>query len=275
MTGRFVHGLRLIWLNVGFYSGLILMTTVSIVFISFPALCWFRFVRGLNKGAAMRQLVWYYGRAWTKLLAFFVPVKLENCAMPLPKPCIITPNHQSFFDTYCFAFMPERDVVFAVRAWPFLIPFYGPYMRLAGYLNTESGNAEELLCQSKEILNNGACIGVFPEGTRSPNGKMSRFHSGAFHLAALTGVPIVPVCMEGTGVFLHRNGFLLRPARIAVKVLDPVYPRDFADSGDEVPLLLRKTVKARLQKALDELRSECPDRTLNINTKESSCNAMP
>ncbi|MDR1947284.1 MAG: 1-acyl-sn-glycerol-3-phosphate acyltransferase [Desulfovibrio sp.] len=257
MRHRLSYALKLVWLNTGFYGGLIILTAVSIVFISFPALCLFRFARGFDKGAAMRNLVWLYGRAWTKLLAFFVPLKLENCDRSLPTPCIITPNHQSFFDTYCFAFMPERNVVFAVRAWPFRIPFYGPYMRLAGYLNTESGNAEEILRRSKEILAGGACIGVFPEGTRSPDGKMRRFHGGAFHLAVLTGVPVVPVCMEGTGIFLHRDGFLLRPARISVKVLDPVHPRDFTEYGDEAPLLLRKTVKAHIQKALDEIRSEC------------------
>lgn len=258
MLNRLGYIARLVWLNAGFYSGLVVLTVFSIIFISMPALCWFRFVRGCDKGSAMRQLVWYYGRAWTRLLTLFVPVKLENCDKALPKPCIITPNHQSFFDTYCFAFMPEPDVVFAVRAWPFRLPFYGPYMRLAGYLNTEGQDVADLLRHSKDVLFNGACIGIFPEGTRSPDGKIGRFRSGAFHLAVLTGVPVVPVCMEGTGRFLHRSGLLLRPARIAIRVLDPVSPADFEEYGVEAPRLLRKATKARIQKALEDLRSECP-----------------
>lgn len=257
MPDRTGYTLRLVWLNVGFYSSLIFLTVFSIVFVSLPALCWLRFIRGLDKGAAMRRLVWHYGRAWTRLLVFFVPVTLENCQKPLPKPCIITPNHQSFFDTYCFAFMPEPDVVFAVRAWPFRMPFYGPYMRLAGYLNTESADAAALLRQARDILAKGTCIGVFPEGTRSRDGSMGRFRGGAFHLAVLTGTPVLPVCIEGTGRLLHRSGFLLRPSRIVIRVLDPVYPADFAGHGPEAPRLLRKAVKARIQKALDEARLEC------------------
>lgn len=266
---RLAYGLKLAWLNIGFYSGLIFMTAFSIVFISAPALCWLRYARGFDKGTAMRRLVWYYGRAWTKLLAVFVPLRLENCDRPLPKPCIITPNHQSFFDTYCFAFMPEPDVVFAVRAWPFRIPFYGPYMKLAGYLNTESERPEELLRQSKAVLDKGACIGVFPEGTRSTDGRMRRFHGGAFHLAVIAGVPVLPVCVDGTGIFLRKGGLLLRPASIAIRVLDPVHPQAFADTGEEAPLVLRRTVKARIQEALDALRSDVPHETdSNLKPKE-------
>lgn len=250
------YALKLVWLNAGFYGCLVFMTAFSIVFLSVPIFSWFRFGRGFDKGKAMRHLIWWYGRAWARLLAFFVPLQLENVDRPLPKPCIIAPNHQSFFDTYCFGFMSEPDVVFAVRAWPFRIPFYAPYMRTAEYLNTEGMSSEELLKKSKAVLDKGACIGVFPEGTRSRDGRMQRFHSGAFYLAVFTDTPVVPVCLDGTGIFLQRGGLLLRPAKIAVKVLDPVYPRDFAHLEREAPRELRLAVKSNIQKALDELRSE-------------------
>ena len=246
------HFLKLAWLNVGFYGGIVCITAITILVMTLPALCYFVCIKGYDKGKATRHIIWYYGRAWTKLLICFVPVRLENCDRALPKPCIITPNHQSFFDTYCFAFMPEPDIVFAVRAWPFRMPFYGPYMRLAGYLNTESGNAEEFLRQARAMLHAGACIGIFPEGHRSIGGKMQRFHSGAFHLSVMTGVPVLPVCIDGTGDFLRRGGFLLRPATIRIRVLDPIYPEHFAAFGDEAPLKLRAAAKAAIQRSLEE-----------------------
>lgn len=251
---RLWYLLRLIWLNAGFYTGLFIITAGGMLFVCVPAYCWLRFVRKLDEGRSVRRLIWHYGRAWARLLSLFVPLTVKNCDKPLPKPCIITPNHQSFFDTYCFGFSREPDVVFAVRAWPFKMPFYGPYMRRAQYLNTESGGADELLARAKAILGSGTSIAVFPEGTRSPDGKMGRFHGGAFHLAGVTGVPIVPLCIDGTGRFLRKGGFLLRPASVSITMLDPVWPDQFASHGHEAPLVLKRTVKARLQQALQETR---------------------
>lgn len=259
------HLARLIWLNIGFYGCLLFMTAAGMFFVAVPAYCWLRFARRLDTGKSTRRLIWYYGRAWSKLLAAFVPLRVENCSRPLPKPCIITPNHQSFFDTYCFGFAPEPDVVFAVRAWPFKMPFYGPYMRHAEYLNTENGSAEALLRQAREILARGTCIAVFPEGTRSPDGEMQRFHGGAFHLAVVANVPVVPLCIEGTGQFLRKGSFLLRPATIAVRMLEPVWPEQFASLGHEAPLMVRRTVKARLQQALLEMRNP------NLEAIPSTC----
>ena len=263
---KFWHLLKLAWLNLGFYSALVFMTAVSMLFISLPAFCWLLCIRGYDKGTAMRRLIWYYGRGWSILLNFFVPVRLENCDRPLPRPCIITANHQSFFDTYCFGFMQEPDVVFAVRAWPFRMPFYGLYMRLAGYLNTESGDWQELLGKARAILDSGACIGIFPEGHRSPNGDIHRFHSGAFYLSVMTGAPILPVCIDGTGIFLRKGGFLLRPATISIRVLDPIYPEQFAVFGDEAPLQLRRAVKTAMQHSLKVARSMHPLVAITFNT---------
>ena len=253
---RIWYGVKLLWLNAGFYAGLFFITAVGMLFVSWPLYCWQRYGRKRTRGQAVRVLIWHYGRAWAKLLASFVPLRLEGCGRPLPKPCILVPNHQSFFDTYCFGFLPEPDVVFAVRAWPFHMPFYGPYMRWAEYCNTESRTPGELVARAKELLGRGACVAIFPEGTRSTDGNVQRFHAGAFRLAMEANVPVVPVCIDGTGSFLRRGGFLLRPASIAIRVLDPVLPENFAKYGDEAPLVLRRTVKAQLQQTLEELRNE-------------------
>ena len=258
--------LKLAWLNLGFYSGLVLMTAVSMLFISLPAFCYLLCVKGYDKGTATRCLIWYYGRGWALLLSFFVPVYLENCERTLPKPCIVTPNHQSFFDTYCFGFIQTPDIVFAVRAWPFRMPLYGLYMRLAEYLNTESDDWPGLLSKAQATLDSGASIAIFPEGHRSPDGNLQRFHSGAFYLSVMTGAPIQPVCIDGTGVFLHKGGFLLRPATISIRVLDPIYPEQFAIYGEEAPLQLRRAVKAAMQDSLNVLRSIHPLVATSFNT---------
>jgi 1-acyl-sn-glycerol-3-phosphate acyltransferase len=249
------HGAKILWLNAGFYCGMILMTAVSIVFVTLPTYCWLRYARGFDTGEATRYLIWLYGRAWAKLLAFFVPVSLDGLDKPLPEPCIFVPNHQSFFDTYCFGFMRYFNVAFAVRSWPFRIPFYGPYMRMAEYLNTEDFSSEDILLQARTLLAKGVSIAAFPEGHRSVTGDLQRFRAGPFHLASLTNTPVVPLCINGTGVFLKKGGFLLNHAAISLRVLDPIFPEQFAQCVDEAALLLRRTAKGMLQQALLELRT--------------------
>ena len=265
---RLWNGIKLVWLNAGFYSALLLMTVVGIGVVSGPLYCWFRYVRCYSRGWSVRMLIWLYGRAWAKLVAFFVPLRLENCGGPLPSPCIFVPNHQSFFDTYCFGFLPEPNVVFAVRAWPFRIPFYGLYMRYAEYLNVEETAADEMFATATELLARGTSVTIFPEGTRSRDGNLQRFHSGAFRLAFAANIPIVPICIFGTGQFLRRGGFLLRPATVSVRVLPPVHPQDYAQHGVEAHLVLRRSVKAQLQLALDDLLGEKSEEVTTVCQKE-------
>lgn len=250
------YGIRVVWLNAGFYSGFALLGLAFLCFGTVPGGLWLRYGQGLSPGETARRLIWWYGRAWGKLLASFVPLRLEGVASIPSGPCIFTPNHQSFFDAYCFGMLPARNLAFAVRSWPFRIPFYGPFMRAAQYMDTEAQDAGEMLSRAGELLRDGASLTVFPEGTRSPDGELGRFRSGAFHLAAATGVPVVPVCIEGTGGFLRKGAFLLRPAAVSVRVLDPVFPGQFAHLEDEVPLALRRAVKTRMRQALAELRRE-------------------
>ena len=264
------HGLKVLWLNFGFYCGLIFMTVVGIVCVFLPGYCWLRYARGFDSGEATRYLIWLYGRAWAKLLAFFVPISLEGLDKPLPEPCIFVSNHQSFFDTYCFGFMRYFNIVFAVRSWPFRIPFYSPYMRMAEYLNTEDVAAKDVLLQAKALLAKGVSIAVFPEGHRSVTGALQRFRAGSFYLANLTNTPVVPLCINGTGVFLKKGGaLLLNPSTISFRVLEPIFPEQFAQYGDEAPRLIRQVAKARIEQALFELSNENSLAIVLKNEKES------
>lgn len=243
---------RLIVLNAGFYGCLLLMTAFSIVVVWGPYFLWLRYAQGHTRGEAMRRMIWAYGKVWTKLLALFAPVQVQGDSQSLPIPCIVTPNHQSFFDAYCIGFLRIPNVLFAVRGWPFRIPVYGPYMRAAEYLNTEGLSGEQILARSQSLLSQGASIVIYPEGTRSPDRRLQRFHAGAFHLSLATGVPIVPLCIDGTSIFLKKGGWLLRPANINISILEPVYPAQFCHYGDESPLVLRHHVKDKMQNNLQK-----------------------
>ena len=80
-------------------------------------------------------------------------------------------------------------------------------------------------CEAR--IRTGASLFVFPEGTRSPDGELQRFHRGAFWVAARYRVPIVPVVIEGTARVLPKRSFRIDPQRVTVRVLSPIHPADF------------------------------------------------
>lgn len=243
--------LRSIRLTATFYGGLALWTSVYIPFMAFFWL-WLATVRGFSGRKAVRRCVKLYGIVCCALLRSQTPIQTVSPAASAPSPCIVAANHQSFFDAYCLSLFEMENHVFVVRAWPFKIPFYGPVMRWAGYLNTEALDTDQFLAKARELLDENVTLVFFPEGTRSATGKMARFRSGAFKLAMLYNVPVIPLCVNGTGKVFPRGGFLGRPAPVRLTLLPPVYPADFAQYGELAHLRLQRHVKAAILKELKE-----------------------
>lgn len=219
---------------------------------------YFRACAGMLPGRAMREIIWVYGRGWSLIFRFFTPTEFTGKDRDPPHPAIFVLNHQSFFDAYFMGAFNVPDVVFVVRSWPFRIPFYGFFMRGAGYIDAEAMSAGEFVAACGKLLQNGTSVAVFPEGTRSFTREMGRFRSGAFVLSLETGVPIVPICLAGTGVFLRRGEFLPRKTTVRVCVLDPLFPEDYEPYGNGAHRMLRRETKARLQNALEPQPTETP-----------------
>lgn len=236
-------------LNTVFFGGVVLWT---ILFLPFGVLAWAWQValRGTSSRMVIRNLIQWYGSRCAALLAGQTGVAVANRAGPLPRPCIIAANHQSFFDPYCIGFFPIFAPVFIVRAWPFRIPLYGSIMRRAGYINMEESDQETFLRQAKDILREGATLVVFPEGTRSATGELGRFHSGAFKLAMECDVPIVPLCINGAGHVFPRGKRFGRPAPMAVTLLPLICPSRFASCGNLSHRHLRRDVKLAIENTL-------------------------
>lgn len=242
-----------IWLNMGIYGSLSLLTALTLICAPLAYL-YLRIGQRTPSPVAFRKIIWWYGHLWTRLLCLFVPVRTVGCSAPLPQPCILIANHQSFFDPYCISCIDIKNHIFTVRNWPFRIPLYGAIMRQAKYVNSESLSTEELFKGMAGGLEKGVSIIFFPEGTRSLNGSLGRFHSGAFTLAMETNTPIVPLCIDGTGKLLPKNAWGLQPCAISITLLAPLYPQNFIRYGAGAHLAMRKQAKACMQQALD---AEC------------------
>lgn len=185
-----------------------------------------------------RLLVRLYGWILIRIVPFMAPVVLEDRSGGLTTPTIFVPNHCSSVDPYLFGMLPVDNAF--VTSWPFKIPIYNFFMRLAGYINSTNGwkHVQE---KGTDLIKSGCSLIIWPEGHRSRNGKLGRFKNGAFQLALATGRPIVPVCIVGSRQLLSPGKRFLTPARIKLILLPAILPVNSNENGDDIKNLKKKT----------------------------------
>ncbi len=243
-------------MNLWVYPLLIVWTLIGLLLSPLAFLIW-RKLTGWSTAKIARHFIWIYGRGWMLIVAPFVSFRRSGFDKEYRQrtPCIYVINHLSFFDTYCMALQPVSDIAFAVRAWPFRRLFwYTAFMRLARYLDVEGDGFAASAEKARLITAAGGAILFFPEGHRSRDGELQRFYSGAFLLALKLDLPLVPLCITGTDTLLPPGTFRMRPAKVRMQALPPVFPADF--SGDDAHILMRKQVKAMMTQKLKEMRME-------------------
>ncbi|MCL1985624.1 MAG: 1-acyl-sn-glycerol-3-phosphate acyltransferase [Betaproteobacteria bacterium] len=179
---------------------------------------------------ANRKYIWFYGYTMLFFLRPWLPVRMRNPGLAVCYPrAIIVPNHQSFLDIYLLGAQSQSNVCMVTKSWPYrLLFFFAPTMRSAGYIDAESLPAGELeeLCLRR--LQEGATLVIFPEGRRSQDGSLGRFHSGAFRVAVRAQIPVLPLLIRNTFRIFPPGSKAFAPAPIEMEFLDPVFPRDFA-----------------------------------------------
>ena len=132
------------------------------------------------------------------------------------KPGVVICNHQSHLDLICLMMLSPK-LVFITNHWVWHNPIYGYLLRKLEYYPAENGigdNTEAL----REYIRRGYSIVIFPEGTRSEDGSIGRFHQGAFMLAKELGVDIIPVFVHGAYDVLPKHDFMLRRGAIYCEV---------------------------------------------------------
>ena len=140
------------------------------------------------------------------------------------QPYVITINHTSMVDIPMLYHIP-LNFRWVSKREVFRIPFFGQMLTLHGDIcidRSSSSAMAKVITMGKKWIGRGASIAIFPEGTRSKDGEIHRFKSGAFSLAKDVGVPILPVVLHGSDT-LFANGWRL-PWRhtFRVEVLDPI-----------------------------------------------------
>lgn len=158
----------------------------------------------------------------------WVRVKVENRATsPFREPCIIVSNHESDADVYVSSYLALHgwNAKYLSKESLFAMPVIGWGMRMAGDIEVVRSNRRsraEAFAKCRVWLDRGVPVVIFPEGTRSRTGEMAPFKEGAFRLAIELGVPIQPIVFAGTRDALPPGEFLMRPARVTLRILEPI-----------------------------------------------------
>ena len=140
------------------------------------------------------------------------------------KPGIIICNHQSHLDLMCVMMLSPRLIILT-NDWVWNSPFYGRMIKYADFYPVSSG-LENALDRLQNALRRGYSIVIFPEGTRSPDCSIGRFHRGAFYLARRLNVDLIPVLIHGVGHVLPKEEFMLRKGRIHIRIMPRITPDD-------------------------------------------------
>ena len=132
------------------------------------------------------------------------------------KPAVYICNHQSHFDVLPILALHPK-VILLTNEWVWNSPFYGYLIRKAEFYPVMEG-LEKNLAHMKDLVARGYSIVIFPEGTRSQDCRIQRFHRGAFVSARELGLPVLPLYIHGFGYALPKHDFLLRKAGLYMEV---------------------------------------------------------
>lgn len=136
------------------------------------------------------------------------------------KPAVIVSNHQSFLDILSIIMLHPK-LILLTNHWVWKSPFFGAVVRMLDYYPVAEG-AENSLDLMEDRVKNGYSVVVFPEGTRSVDGTMKRFHKGAFYIAEKLNLDILPIVIHGSGYTMTKNDFLLKDGTITLTFLERI-----------------------------------------------------
>ena len=172
---------------------------------------------------------------------------LENC--PAKGACILAGNHASHLDPPMVGAMYPGRLTFVAIDYLFRIPFIGFCIRHLGAISithAKAGSAVEMLKLSLKLLEEGKQVILFPEGTRSWDGKLKEFEGGVAMLALKTGAPILPIYLEGTHRSLPRGTRFPKPTKLRITFGPLLHPEDLPEGLSS---------KARREALLKELEN--------------------
>ena len=182
--------------------------------------------------------------------------------IPASGGAILAANHLSAIDSFYLPFMVDRPVTFSAKIEYFSSRGPGArllamYMRATNQLSIDREGAraaQDTLEAVLARLRDGQLFGIYPEGTRSPDGRLYRGRPGVGWLALRSGLPVIPVGMMGTRRILPPGKLMPRPGRVEIRVGEPLTFSPELASGP--PAKARRLITEQVMAAIKELTGQ-------------------
>ena len=163
--------------------------------------------------------------SWLILATTGVQVRVEGLECLAPGTTyVFVSNHQSIYDIpVLFSSLPYQLRIIAKQSLG-NFPFLGWHLRRTGHMLVDRRNPDRagILNRAAELVDQGLSLIVFPEGTRSVDGRVGRFKGGSFVLALEAGLPIVPISVSGSRNVMRKGRLAVRPGRVELRVHPPI-----------------------------------------------------
>jgi 1-acyl-sn-glycerol-3-phosphate acyltransferase len=191
-----------------------------------------------------------WARSLVKLTGSNVTVSGEE-NIPKDTAVLFVSNHQGNFDIPLLLGYIQKPKAFISKIEVKKMPFIGTWMVQLNCLFMDRKNVRQsvkAINEGAQLLQNGTSLVIFPEGTRSKGDDMSEFKAGSFKLATKSGVPIIPVTINGSYKIMEQQGFWIKPASIHIKVHPPIYPQQ--NEAKDLARLSEQIIKEGVKKAV-------------------------
>ena len=170
-------------------------------------------------------------RTWSRLILLTTGVRVTVRGLERLTPgstYVFVSNHQSIYDIpVIFWALPYQVRIIAKESLG-AFPFLGWHLRRTGHLLVDRRNPDRggILRRWRELLQQGLSLIIFPEGTRSPDGRVHRFKAGSFLLAIEAGLPVVPISIVGTRFVMPKGQLTTSPGSASLVVHAPIVTTD-------------------------------------------------
>ncbi len=179
-----------------------------------------------------------------------VKVKVSGLERIPSGACLFAANHTSSADAPAVVGAIPRRIAILLKKSLFSWPIAGQAFTLAHFIPVERGDHESAIAsleKATEAMKAGQSFLIYPEGTRSPDGRLQQFKRGAVVMAIKAGVPIVPMVCAGAQKVMEKKSLVIRPGVITVEFLEPIDASAYTfEQRDELNMRVRAAMAAAL-----------------------------
>ncbi len=214
------------------------------VFFLIPSIAVYTIVLGsLSVASSLFERSGYFGhgcaRAWSWLILATTGVRVHREGLDCLEPgrtYIFVSNHQSIYDIpIVFASLPYQVRIIAKESLA-RFPFLGWHLRRTGHMFVDRRNPDRaaIFRRWSQLVADGLSLIIFPEGTRSEDGRVARFKGGSFLLAIEAGLPVVPLSIAGSRHVMKKGRLRTCPGHVRLTIHSPISTSGYEATIEDV-----------------------------------------